>query len=209
MALDQISLTGPQLGRIDHLFLTIRDTYAKRATIVFTNGKSDDRWLDKSPATPGQTLIKDVRVDAARKECSAVCLIDLYATLVKSSESSRSRRGSRNGPDPLAFRRTTVLAVVHELLHAAQGWQLGQAFEREYVEEAESSIVRAYDAARARNELPIVSPYLENAFERGAFDFVSRWYDTHLVEMNDGKFDFLLPRTTMRGVFPDFPGAFP
>jgi hypothetical protein len=114
--------------------------------------------------------------------------------------------------DPGSFRRQAVLAIAHELMHVRQGWQLGKNFERDVMEETKSAVERTIDKARTDKDIQQLGvarmAYLENQFEAGAFDFASRWFDQHVVEVNAGKFDFLLPMKVVRGMFQDFPNAF-
>ena len=215
MILDKVYLTQPQLGLIDHWFLSIRPNYAKRVTLAFTYGKSDDFWLDKTPTLRALTPIELVRVDSANAKCSASCVVDLWAALVDASKQLQVSQGSLSGPartrkgrpDPAAFRRSIVLSVVHELCHIAQGWQIGARFVHDAEEEEISASYRAADLVSLKID-PLATPYEENVLEKGAFDFAGRWYTGHVREVNEGKFDFVLPRATVRGLFPDFPNAF-
>ncbi len=209
MLLDKVVLTGHQLARIDGFFASTRPTYSKQVTILFTDGKSDARWRGMTEGT-GVTFTPDVKVDEQKRRCTATCLVDLYACLGESKTQAwrpRGRAGTKTSVSPSMFRRGAILTVVHELVHVTQGWQIGKQFARDFEEEAISSFFRAADYARA-DPLELNSAYLQNMFERGAFDFTSRWMERCSDAVNAGEFDFLLPMATVRGIFADAPGVF-
>ena len=65
MQLDTIVLSDNELARIDPFFVSVRQGYIKKATLIFTNGKADPRW--KGSTADGLTLPKLVQVDDATK----------------------------------------------------------------------------------------------------------------------------------------------
>lgn len=166
MALDQITLTGGQLARVDAVFTAVRPNYAKQVDLIFTDGKADHRWRTSSPGAQGKTPLEDLSVDDSKLRCSATCLVDLFATLKRSSEElSRLSRESWVVPEPLGrapqrsapavqvnpdrFRRETILTIVHELGHVYQGWQIGNNSMRDELDET----VSAYHQARTEFEI--------------------------------------------------------
>jgi hypothetical protein len=88
-----------------------------------------------------------------------------------------------------------------------QGWQIGKRHGADVHEEVISAKNRSADYAKANRQMED-SAYSQNVFEKGAFDFEHRWIAQHRDEVHAGKFDFILPMTTMRGVFPDVRGVY-
>lgn len=209
MQLDQTVLMEADLARINSAFLTTRPGYSKRATVVFTNGKSDPRWRGSSPASLGVTFAQLNTVDDIKKSCTGTCLIDLFAIMGHSRTPKWVSRGQTISAalSPALIRFTAVKTVVHELLHISQAWQIGKRFLVESIQERISATNRAADYAAVNPDMPD-DPYLQDMFERGARDFADRWGEAHRSEVHAGKYDFLLPMITLRGMFPDMPGAF-
>lgn len=209
MQLDKITLTDAELARIDVNFLTTRPDFTKQATVVFTNGKSDLRWRGSSPASLGVTFAQLNEVDDVKKRCTGTCLIDLFAIMGHSRTPKWVSRGQTipASLSPALLRFTAVKTVVHELLHISQAWQIGKRFFIDTIQERISATNRATDYAAVNSDMPD-DPYLQDMFERGARDFADRWGEAHRSEVHAGKYDFLLPMITLRGMFPDMPGAF-
>jgi hypothetical protein len=209
MQLDKVILFAADLTRVDSSFADIRPTFAKQATIVFTNGKSDPRWLGTRALALGATFPGMIEVNEPARTCSGACLVDLFAILTQSQTPAWVTPQKTIPPhaSPGNFRVTTVLTIVHELHHVMQGWQIGKRYRADYREEVISATNRSEDYAKANAQMED-NGYIQNVFESGAFDFGNRWSAQHLDEVHAGKFDFLLPMTTMRGVFPDVPGVY-
>lgn len=211
MQIDKIILLGGDLALIDNSFAAIRPPYSKRVTVNYTFGKNaDDRWGNEPASVWGVTFPKDVQVNETKAECSGSCLVDLTAILAQSVTPAWSIRGKKHPAklSPDGFRRNVVGTVVHELMHVMQGWQIGQRFRRAVLEETLNAKNRASDYSQKNQDMP-ESAYFQDMFESGARDFTSRWMDAHGEEIRGGAFNFLLPMSVMRGLFPDVPGAYP
>ncbi|MGD9630515.1 MAG: hypothetical protein AB7V18_14840 [Pyrinomonadaceae bacterium] len=209
MRLGSVKLTESELNSIDPAFATTRAGYKKRATIIFTNGKTHKLWAGGSPTDMGITYPFLQAVNEEKRFCVGMCLVDLYAHVARvGSETFRDRgRAKRNGLRPDSLRHAVLITTVHELFHIQQAWMIGKNFGRDFVEEAISSENRWEDYAEVNPAMG--NAYLQNMFEAGAFDFTSRWWETNAEAINKGRFDFLLPMATMRGIFPELSNAYP
>ena len=210
MQLDTVKLRANDLAIVDGIFASFKSHYSRAVTINFTDGKINDlRWGREPEQTVGLTNPSNVQVDEGRQSCTASVLIDIWA-LVGNSVTPESKVGRQTIPralSPKAFRYNAIIAVVHELAHVLQGWQLGRNFAKDLFDEKISAAARAEDYSAINPDMPN-SPYLQNQFESGARDFVSRWSSNNRDKVHTGRFDFMLPMTTVRGIFWDSPGIF-
>lgn len=208
MQLDKIELNETDLAKIDGVFTSTRAGYKKSATVVFTNGKSDPRWKGTKPDTFGVTFPQFNRVDEQGRSCKGMCLVDLYAHMAPSvTPAFRGRQYIPAKLAPLGYRYMVVVTVVHELAHVLQAWEAGKRFFRDAIEERISATNRAADYAAVNEDMPN-DPYLQDVYEKGARDFARRWSAENGESIHSGKWDFLLPMTTMRGIFQDAPNAY-
>jgi len=207
MELDTLILSDSNLARIDPFFASIRQGYSKKVTLIFTSGKSDPRWTGST--ADGVTLPKLVRVDDEAKTCSGTSLIDLLK-LLGTSYNPPQVTGKRVIPgnhQPNYFRLLVAEVIVHEIAHTCQGWQIGNNFEAYSREEKLTSAERQKDC---REMFPNGSNcvFSKNMLEGGAYDFDGRWSKAHRAEVHAGKFDFMLPMTVMRGLFPNMKNVY-
>ncbi|MFT3735345.1 MAG: hypothetical protein QM776_10010 [Rhodocyclaceae bacterium] len=205
MQIDKVIINTQQLVQVDNVFGSLLPNYKKSVTINFTDGKVNDaRWGNEPKITEGLTKPSGVNVDDASNTCTGSILIDL-SQILSQSVSPAGRIGKQRFAAKLSsktFRYKTVVVIVHELMHVHQGWQLGKGFARALLDEKIAATARA-KANLAENPDSGDSAYMQNNFEQGARDFASRWSDANADDVHAGKFDFLLPMITMRGIFPD------
>lgn len=209
MPIDSVNLTEIELGHVDPVFFSTRLGYSKRATVVFTSGKGEPIWSGFRPADLGGTSAALINVDEAARNCTGTCMVDLIAVGVDSKTPAFTSRGQTipRHLSPNGFRYKMVITVVHELFHISQAWQIGNRFWLDDYQEAVSAQNRAEDYAGVNPNLPN-NAYLQNMFESGARNFTDRWAPAHADEIHKGKFDFLLPMSTLKGMFPDVANAF-
>jgi len=215
MQLDKVILDGKQLAAVDNIFASVRPDFRKSVTVNFTDGKTNDpRWGKEKKQTQGLTKPSGVNVDTAASACTGNVLIDL-TEILQAAWSPAQKVGNQRiaaGLSSKQFRYLSVICVVHELMHVHQGWQLGSGFARAMFDEKGRAEIRAtenaQENARTHSDSLETDAYLLNQFEQGARDFTVRWSSANSGDIHNGRFDFLLPMTTMRGIFPDKPTPF-
>jgi hypothetical protein len=211
MQLDTKVLSENELARVDPLFISVRPGHSKNVTLIFTSGKADPRWQDPLDSKEaGTTFPKSVSVNDAAKTCTGSCLIDLLQLLGDSYGTPYISPAGKRVPgqhQPSLFRLLVVETIVHELMHICQGWQIGNSFESQVREERKSSEIRQQDCQEMFPKA-LNCVYSQSMFENGSYNFDSRWSKAHRAEVHAGKFDFILPLTVMRGIFPDLPNVY-
>lgn len=188
MQVDKVILGGKELAMIDASFAGIRPTHRKEVIVNFTDGKEfDTRWAGAAFNAWAITPLRTVQVNNVAKTCGAVIVVDLFEVMGRAVHPATPHWQLPRTLTPDYLRLNIVRTIVHELAHVAQGWQIGKRFTREVL-----------DSHPTPDDTG--DPIALDIFARTARNFTERWWVANGDDVPQGRFDFVLPVSTLRGV---------
>jgi hypothetical protein len=217
-------LRGPELGRIDPIFATIRPGWDRRVTVYWTDG-SDEHWPegrddDPNTAIAGTVPFGRVHVWDVGRSMDAEVLVDLQVGRDKALMPAFGQPAVGGVQDVSLnlFRHALFRTLCHELLHVVQNWVKGpDAFADDYADQMWRGQYDdpfnlsppSYIQGRPRSIFDGSRGYERNIYERTAFDFGKQKLSEHLQALNAEKFDDILPIERMRKMVTDWSTANP
>lgn len=207
-------LRTPELLRLAPEVATIRPGWDRRVSAWFTDGK-DEHWpegLEDSAGSHVSGLLAQSRLWTAPsvwdqgKLMEATVLIDLKERIAKAAQPAfgQPAAGGVLQASLYPFRHEVFRTLCHELLHVAQAWDLGEGFTGAYIEEtwhAQLGDPFNLDPQPGYGGGSIFDPkrgYFRNRFEVEAAQFGQKQLSANLTDLNDGRFDDILPIERMR-----------
>lgn len=207
-------LRGPELLRLAPQVAMMHPGWDRRVTVWWTDGK-DEHWPDDTEDTGGSRVAGQMAHSKVWTEPSAwdqgqlleaTVLVDLKERIAKSAQPAYGQPalGGVMQVSIYPFRHEVFSTLCHELLHVAQAWELGDRFGAAYV--AETFIGQVGDPFNL-NPRPgfgagsIFDPkrgYFRNSFEVDARQFGQKQLSANITDLNDGKFDDILPIERMK-----------